>query len=137
MGRKGWAENRTGLKKTGPKTKVGRKETYPFRLESLVQNYCNYLNLYIWKFCKPWWKFGHKCSPTVNSTVSGHQKFLVTFRKTHLFFPNDIVFWYLYYPMYKKFILLPIQVENFLILRINKVGDRCVESIVGVVRVVH
>jgi len=28
---------------------------------------------------------------TVNSTVSGHRQFRVTFRKTYWFFPNDIV----------------------------------------------
>jgi len=35
VGRKGWAENITGPKKTGPKTKVGRKGTHPFLAKSI------------------------------------------------------------------------------------------------------
>ena len=42
VGRKGWAENITG-----PKTKVGRKETYPFTIRYLFMKEFIWLEAYI------------------------------------------------------------------------------------------
>jgi len=42
VGRKGSAENITGPKKTGPKTKVGRKVTYPTRDATLTVIHTEY-----------------------------------------------------------------------------------------------
>ena len=44
--RKGWAENITGPKKTGPKTKVGRKGTHPY----LLRVFFDYALEYEFKF---------------------------------------------------------------------------------------
>ena len=42
---------------------------------------------------------------TVNSTVSGHWQFQVTFRKRFLFLPNNIIFWYFDYPVIFAYLL--------------------------------